>query len=242
MTDPCQVNKTDWNESVEPNDMNKWPTEQNKSEQSYFWTFTDWTKVNWTNNFVQLTFVQSPLWLGFIVVWINYGLAQILRAFGQGAKSPTRACPGFALLARVKKIITSLTHMAWIDCGLDSLWFGSIMAWLVLQVCSVGICSMFNCPFVQFFQVQLSHVSVCSSSIDLNFNLFRFNLHQCSNDFVRLTCYLPGHTLSNRARNGRTTSQNGHFIMDSKILLKGRGIPKSMGRDAQGLGTPLGVS
>ena len=63
------------------------------------------------------------------------------------------------------------------------------MAWLVLQVCSVGICSMFNCPFVQFLQVQLSHVSVCSSSIDLVFNLFRFNLYQCSNDFVRLTCY-----------------------------------------------------
>ena len=84
------------------------------------------------------------------------------------------------------------------------LWLGFIVAWLVLQVCSVGICSMFNCPFVQLIQVQLSHVSVCSSSIDLVFNLFRFNLYQCSNDFVRLTCYLPSRTHPFQSSSERT--------------------------------------
>ena len=124
--DPCQVNKTDWNESVEPNDLNKWPTEQNKSEQTYFWTFTDWTKVNWTKNFVQLTFVQySP------VVWIDCGLAQISRAFGQGAKSPT---PRGRCAPRACKNLLQPSHLwlgfivVWINCGLDPLWFGS---WIV---------------------------------------------------------------------------------------------------------------
>ena len=37
----------------------------------------------------------------YILVWINYGLAQISRAYGQRAMSPHRARPGFALLARV---------------------------------------------------------------------------------------------------------------------------------------------
>ena len=58
------------------------------------------------------------------------GLAQISRAYGQRAKSQTRARPAFALLARVKKIFTSLTPMAWIHCGLDQLWFGSIVIWI----------------------------------------------------------------------------------------------------------------
>ena len=53
---------------------------------------------------------------------INYGLAQISRAFGQGAKSPTRAVA--ALLARVKIYYNPHPY------GLDSLWFGSIVAWI----------------------------------------------------------------------------------------------------------------
>ena len=111
-----------------------------------------------------------------IVVWI--------KSDWPTARGPSRQHRAVAaLLARVKNYYIPHPY------GLDSLWFGSSMAWLVLQVCSVGICSMFNCRFVQFFQVQLSYVSVCSSSIDLNFNLFRFNLYQCSNDFVRLTCF-----------------------------------------------------
>ena len=56
------------------------------------------------------------------VVWINYGLAQISRAFGQGAKSPTRAVA--ALLARVKIYYNPHPY------GLDSLWFGSIVTWI----------------------------------------------------------------------------------------------------------------
>ena len=56
------------------------------------------------------------------VVWSNYGLAQISRAFGQGAKSPTRAVA--ALLARVKIYYNPHPY------GLDSLWFGSIVAWI----------------------------------------------------------------------------------------------------------------
>ena len=53
---------------------------------------------------------------------INYGLAQISRAYGQGAESPTRAVA--ALLARVKIYYNPHPN------GLDSLWFGSIVAWI----------------------------------------------------------------------------------------------------------------
>ena len=56
------------------------------------------------------------------MVWIDCGLAQISRAYGQRAKSPTRAVA--ALLARVKIYYNPHPY------GLDSLWFGSIMAWL----------------------------------------------------------------------------------------------------------------
>ena len=53
---------------------------------------------------------------------INYGLAQISRAYGQRAKSPMRAVA--ALLARVKIYCNPQPY------GLDSLWFGSIVAWI----------------------------------------------------------------------------------------------------------------
>ena len=54
------------------------------------------------------------MWLGSIVVWINYGLAQISRAYGQRAKSPMRVVA--ALLARVKIYYNPHPY------GLDSLW------------------------------------------------------------------------------------------------------------------------
>ena len=53
---------------------------------------------------------------------INYGLAQISRAYGQRAKSPTRAVT--AILTRVKIYYNPHPY------GLDSLWFGSIVAWI----------------------------------------------------------------------------------------------------------------
>ena len=56
------------------------------------------------------------------MVWINYGLAQISRAYGQRAKSPTRAVA--ALLMRVKIYYNPHPY------GLDSLWFGSIVDWI----------------------------------------------------------------------------------------------------------------
>ena len=82
----------------------------------------------------------DQLWLGFIVVWINYGLAQISRAFGQGAKSPTRAVA--ALLARVKIYYNPHTY------GLDSLWFGLSYNWSIEQI-------LVNSP-VQLYFVQFS--------------------------------------------------------------------------------------
>ena len=67
-------------------------------------------------------FYNLTLWFGLIVAWINCGLAQISRAYGQRAKSPTRAVA--ALLARVKIYYNPHPY------GLDSLWFGSIVAWI----------------------------------------------------------------------------------------------------------------
>ena len=86
----------------------------NKYQLPIIYPVVNWTGTNWT--------ILSPSPLS-----VEAGLAQISRAYGQRAKSQTRARPGFALLARVKKIITSLTPMAWIHCGLDQLWFGSIV-------------------------------------------------------------------------------------------------------------------
>ena len=54
------------------------------------------------------------------MVWIHCGLAQISRAYGQRAKSPTRAVA--VLLARVKIYYNPHPY------GLDSLWFGSLVA------------------------------------------------------------------------------------------------------------------
>ena len=67
-------------------------------------------------------FYNLTLWFGLIVAWINCGLAQISRAYGQRAKSPMRAVA--ALLARVKIYYNPHPY------GLDSLWFGSIVAWI----------------------------------------------------------------------------------------------------------------
>ena len=51
------------------------------------------------------------------------GLAQISRAYGQRAKLPMRTVAA-ALLTRVKIYYNPHTY------GLDSLWFGSIVAWI----------------------------------------------------------------------------------------------------------------
>ena len=61
---------------------------------------------------------------------INYGLAQISRAYGQSAKSQTRAVAVLLALARVKNCYNPHPLwlgfvVAWINCGLDSLWLGS---------------------------------------------------------------------------------------------------------------------
>ena len=77
----------------------------NKYQLPIIYPVVNWTGTNWT--------ILSPSPLS-----VEAGLAQISRAYGQRAKSQTRAR---------KKIITSLTPMAWIHCGLDQLWFGSIV-------------------------------------------------------------------------------------------------------------------
>ena len=63
----------------------------------------------------------DQLWLGSIAAWIHCGLAQISRAYGQRAKSPTRAVT--AILTRVKIYYNPHPWLgfivAWIHCGLD---------------------------------------------------------------------------------------------------------------------------
>ena len=94
----------------------------------------------------------DQLWLGFIVVWINYGLAQISRAYGQRAKSPTRAVA--ALLARVKIYYNPHPY------GLDSLWLGPIMIIVLLKIVEWSIeqnhvqFTLFNMLFGQSKSVQ----------------------------------------------------------------------------------------
>ena len=110
----------------------------NKYQLPIIYPVVNWTGTNWT--------ILSPSPLS-----VEAGLAQISRAYGQRAKLQTRARPGFALLARVKKLLHP-SHLwlgfivVWTNCGLDQLWFRSIVVWIVSHFwlvchCYIGICS-----------------------------------------------------------------------------------------------------
>ena len=73
----------------------------------------------------------------YYILHIHYGLAQISRAFSQGAMLPTlrdrcdpRACKNL--------LQHSLLWLGFIvlgiHCGLDQLWLGSIVVWMVVKL------------------------------------------------------------------------------------------------------------
>ena len=70
---------------------------------------------------------------------------------------------------------------------------------------------MFN-----FFKFNFS-VSVCSSSIDLAFNLFRFNFYQSPTVVVRLTCHPLGHSSILGRQGGGLTAQCAFLSFQSSL-------------------------
>ena len=104
----------------------------------------------------------TPLWLGFIVVWTNCGLDPLwfgsivvwLKSHEPTARGPrrrrarVRASPS----SRAYKKLLHPSHLwlgfivVWTNCGLDQLWFRSIVVWIVSHFwlashCFIGICS-----------------------------------------------------------------------------------------------------
>ena len=96
--------------------------------------------------------------------------------------------------------------MAWIHCGLDSLWFGLIVAWLVLQICSVDFCSMFNCPNVQLSFLFNNIFSIAHSSIGILFNGLEVQKVAVSTDFSSLILLPPA--LLNQSSLPKCTGSN----------------------------------
>ena len=89
----------------------------------------------------------SPLWLGFIVVWISCGLDPLwfgsimawLKSHEPTARGPCRHT-AHVRASPSSRAYKELLHpsplwlgfiVVWINCGLDPLWFGSWFGWLL---------------------------------------------------------------------------------------------------------------
>ena len=89
--DPCRVNKTDWNESIEPIPMNKCSTEKNQIDPNSAWTNRNLNRPA----FEQLQIEQKPTeikimfnWLLFN--WSNLSIMAWLKSHEPSARGPSR--------------------------------------------------------------------------------------------------------------------------------------------------------
>ena len=99
---------------------------------------------------------------------LNCGLAQISWAYGQGAKSPTRAVA--ALLARLKNYYIPHPY------GLDSLWLGFSVAWVHCGLVPLNLfnyihvkyyfAEFYTCSVIRLFTYLFGECTFCSLKID----------------------------------------------------------------------------